>query len=270
VQCGGACALWVVMLGLGVKTLHIALLALLFVFTAVDLSAVEDGQPNREPTEAKPAPEVVGDVDDVASLIKKLDHDEFVQRESAGKKLAEMGAIAIPTLAEITNGKSPEASMRAFDIIVRHYKGGDEEVKTTATSALQKIVKSGKSFATRAKQALDPTKPAPRLGVALRGRIVGNAGIQRRVAVSIQNGVKQIDAEEDGRHVKILDDPQKGIKVEVTEENEGKKETRKYEAESVDELKEKHPEAHRLYQQYAGNVDAGGGNVRIHLKSDAP
>ena len=262
--------MWAVVLELGVKTLHIALLALFFVSTAVDLRAVEGAQPNREATEAKPAPELAGDVDDVASLIKELDHDEFLQREAAGKKLAEMGAIAIPALAEVTKGKSPEVSMRAFDIIVRHYKGGDEEVKKTAASALQKIVKSGKSFAARAKQTLDFTKPAPRVGVPFRARIVGNAGIKRRVAVSIQNGVKQVAAEEDGRQIKIFDDPQKGIKVEVTEEKEGKKETRKYEAESVDELKEKHPEAHRLYQQYAGNIHAGAGNVRIRLKAEAP
>lgn len=255
---------------MGMKTLHIALLALFFVSTAVDLRAVENEQPNREATEAKPTPELAGDVGDAAPLIKQLDDDEFAQREAAVKKLAEMGAIAIPALTEAIKGKSPEASMRAFDIIVRHYKGGDEAVKKTAASALQKIVKSGKSFAVRAKQALDPTKPDPRIGVPFRGRIAGKAGIPRRVAVSIQNGVKQVDAEENGRQVKILDDPQKGIKVEVTEEKEGKKETRKYGAGSVDELKEKHPEAFRLYQQYAGNVRADAGNVRIHLKSDAP
>jgi len=247
--------------------LHIALLALFFVSTSVDLHAVEDEQPNCESAEAKPAPELIGDV---APLIKQLDHDEFAQREAAGKKLAKMGAIAIPALVEVAKGKSPEASMRAFDIIVRHYKGSDEEVKKTATSALQKIVESGKSFSFRAKQALKPTKPAPRDGAPFLGRIDGNEGLQRRVAISVQNGVKQIDVEEDDRQVKILDDPQKGIKIEITEEKEGKKETKNYEAENVKELKEKHLEAHKLYQQYTGNVRANDGNIRIQIKSDAP
>ena len=117
------------------KALHIALLALFFVSTAVDLRAVENEQPNRDATEAKPTPELAGDVGDAAPLIKQLDDDEFAQREAAVKKLAEMGALAIPALTEAIKGKSPEASMRAFDIIVRHYKGGDEAVKKTAASA---------------------------------------------------------------------------------------------------------------------------------------
>lgn len=247
--------------------------ALVFVPAAVELCALEDEQSNcesPEETELKPAPEPAGDAVDVAPLIKQLDDDGFAQREAAVKKLAKMGAIAIPALAKATKGKSPEVSMRAFDIILRHYKGGDEEAKETAAGALQRIAESGKSFAARAKQALKPPKPAPRPGIQFRGQIAGNAGIQRRVAILLQKGVKQIDVEEDGRQVKILDDPQNGIKVEVTEEKEGKKETTKYEAQSVEELKEKHPEAHKLYQKYAGNARNRDGNIRIQIERVAP
>ena len=49
-----------------------------------------------------------------------------------------------------------------------------------------------------------------------------------------------------------------------------KKEMKKYAAANAGELKVKHPEAHRLYQQYVGNVRANGGNIRVRLKSDAP
>jgi hypothetical protein len=208
--------------------------------------------------------------EDISPLIKQLDHDEFKQREAAEKKLTELGEMAIPALAETTKSKSPEASMRAFDIIVHHYKGGNDEVQKTAAKALQKIMESGKAFAARAKQVIEPTKPALRGEQQFKLQVDGNAGIQRRVTVSIQNGVKQVDAQEGGRHVKILDDPEKGIKVEVTEEKEGKKEIKKYKAGNVGELKANHPEAHRLYQKYVGNVRANGGNIRIRLKSDAP
>ena len=82
------------------------------------------------------------------------------------------------------------------------------------------------------------------------------------------NGVKEIEAEEDGRTVKIVDDPNKGIKMEVTETKDNKKETRKYEAKSADELQKNHPDAHKLYKKYTqgngilpGGAPAFGGGI---------
>jgi hypothetical protein len=64
------------------------------------------------------------------------------------------------------------------------------------------------------------------------------------------NGVKEIQVEESGKKVKINDDPAKGIKLEVTETKDGKETTQKYEAKDAAELKTKHPEAHKLYEEY--------------------
>ena len=237
---------------------------------AVDLRALENAQPHGESTEAKTGSQQAGASDNISALIKQLDHDEFKQREAAGKELTELGEIAISALAQAVNSKSPEASVRAFNIIAHHYQSGDDGARETAAEVLQKLKESGKSFAARARQVIEPKKTAPQAANRFNLQLAGNVGVQQRVAVTVKNGIKQVDAEEGGRHVKILDDPQKGITIEVREEKEGKKEMKKYAAANVGELKKKHPEAHKLYQKYVGNVRANGGNIRIQLKSDAP
>ncbi len=148
----------------------------------------------------------------IGSLIKQLDDDEFAKRESAGKELTEMGAAAIPALTRATRRKSPESSMRAFNIIVRQYRDGDEAAKKKATNALKKIAKSGNAQAAKAKKALEPPKdvpgPANELTARADIRIDCNAGINRRVSVTVQNGVTKVDAEENGKQVSILVDAQ--------------------------------------------------------------
>jgi hypothetical protein len=103
--------------------------------------------------------------------------------------------------------------------------------------------------------------PPIRIGNAQLQIQVGNAGGNvSRVMGKELNGVKEIEAEENGRKVKIVDDPANGLKVEVTEKNkDGKEETKKYEAKDAAEMKAKHPEAHRLYEEYSSRV----GRVRI-------
>ena len=210
----------------------------------------------------------------IGSLIKQLDDDQFSKREAAVKKLTELGAAAIPALTKATRRKSPESSMRAFNIIVRQYKDGDEATKNKATNALKKIAKSDKPHAAEAKKLLEPPKNVlgTANGVTAKAdiQIGGNAGINRRVSVMVQNGVTTVDAEENGQKVKILENPKKGITVEITEGKEGKKETNKYQAANAEELKKKNPKAHELYQKYTGNVKADGGNVNIKIESKTP
>jgi len=71
------------------------------------------------------------------------------------------------------------------------------------------------------------------------------------------NGVKHFQCEEYGRKTKITDDPQNGITIEYTQKQGGTDETKKYEAKDAKELETKHPEGHKLYQQYLGNQPGG-------------
>lgn len=214
----------------------------------------------KQPAEAKPAGT------DFGELVNQLDADKFADRQAASHKLAEGGKAAIGALAEAAQGPSREASTRAVEILKNHFQKGDEATKAVAKEALEKISKGTNSAAARrAEVALNPKPENPQVlpglpaGIRLvPGRVQiqvqGNAGggIVRRVSIRVTNGVKEIDVDDNGKKVKILDDPNNGIKIEVTEKNkEGKEETKKYEAKNADELKKNQPDAHKIYEEYS-------------------
>jgi hypothetical protein len=87
--------------------------------------------------------------------------------------------------------------------------------------------------------------------------IGGGAGM-RTMSVKNINGVKEISVSENGKTVKIQDDPAQGIKVELTEKENGKEVTKKYEAKNVEELKKKHPAGYDLYKKYGGEQPGNG------------
>ena len=65
------------------------------------------------------------------------------------------------------------------------------------------------------------------------------------------NGVKNIYVTENQRKITIIDDPNRGIKIEITDTQDGKPVTRTYSAKNIDELQKKNPEAHKLYKKYS-------------------
>lgn len=215
---------------------------------------------------AEPAGEEKAETPDYAELARQLDADKFQDRQAAGLKLAEAGKAAIPALAEAAQNGSREAATRAIEILKNHFQKGDEANKAAAKEALDAIAKGeNPAAARRAEEALNP-KPAnqnlpPGLGnlriapgriqIQVQG-IAGGAGGNKRVTVKNNNGVKDIEVDDNGKKVKIHDDPNDGIKIEVTEKNkEGKEETKKYEAKNVEELKKNHPEGHKIYDEYS-------------------
>lgn len=215
-------------------------------------------------------PAFAADDGEIPRLIRQLDADEFAERQAATQKLQELGKAALPALEEATVGDSREASTRAFEILKTHLDKGVGDVKEAAKEALGRIAKGNNPAA--AKRADEMLKPAPTpktdpaapvapalriAGVPLRIAVAG-AGAKRVTTKSV-NGVKDIDVEEGERKIKIHDDPAKGIEVEVTEKKDGKDATEKYEAKNADELKTKHPEAHKLYEQYKD----GGAALRL-------
>ncbi len=85
----------------------------------------------------------------------------------------------------------------------------------------------------------------------------------RTMSVKNVNGVKEITTSEDGKTVKIQDDPAQGIKIELTEKQNGKEVTKKYEAKNVEELKKKQPAGYELYKKYGGEQGGNGVTFRI-------
>lgn len=199
----------------------------------------------------------------IAGLIEQLDAPRFTDRQAAQQELTDLGKAALPALEKAAESENREISGRAFEVIQRHFQGDDAAIKLAAKESLERMAKSAsESVARRAKDLISPPKPPERqIPGNLQGLRIGRVGqiqIQvadgarniKRVSVKNINGVKEIDAQENGRKVKIVDDPANGIKMEVTETKDGKEETKKYEAKNADELKTKHPEAHKLYDEY--------------------
>lgn len=227
------------------------------------------------PAEAKPEGEIQAQArqDDVAEWIRQLDADRFADRQTAHEKLAAAGGRAIPALSEAAESGSAEATARSINILAEHLARSDVETKAAARAALDKLASSKNAAAARrAKSALqeaDKPQPIAQNPAALPFRIAGNrifqiqggaqiqiqvqqnAGQGQRVQIAQANGVKTIEAEEAGRKVKIKDDPQNGIDMEITETKDGKPVTQKFQAKNAEELKKKAPEAHKLYEQYS-------------------
>jgi hypothetical protein len=212
---------------------------------------------------------------EIKQWITDLDADKFAIRTEATKKLIEAGVPAIEAVTEAAQqSKSAEVTDRALEILTELFKSDNTATREAAKQALAKLAQGGDTnLAKNATQIIaPPPEPAPNLPRGIRrGLIQGNGGnIQILSGGNIQingqalpvgkiamrqirivNGVRNIEANDDGRKVKIVDDPAKGITVEVTETVEGKEQTKKYEAKNAEELKKNHPEADALFQKYA-------------------
>ena len=209
--------------------------------------------------------------EELAKLVAQLDAPRFADRQAATEKLAAIGKPAIGALAKAAVGDSPEVTGRSIGLLAKLLESSEQPTKDAARTALETIAKSDRPAA--ASRAQELLKPQPeqmpggmrgfnfgqiRIGVGGGGGPGGGSGHR---SMKIVNGVKEIEAEENGKKVKIVDDPQQGISIEATTEKDGKDVTDKYQAKDAKELEKKHPEGYKLYKEYAENQAAGGMGV---------
>ncbi|MCO6456302.1 MAG: hypothetical protein J5I93_13470 [Pirellulaceae bacterium] len=244
-------------------TIFKRILGLLAVGLLAGTAAVGRAQEGPAQTGEPAAEEATQPAADVDQLIRQLDANRFAERQTASNQLSRLGAAAIPALEAAAQGASREVTTRAIDILKRHFEGGAADAKDAARQALERIQKGDNAVASRlAEQALNPEPeqpppmPVPGIGgiapaqIQIRMQAIGGANGQR-IQVQNVNGVKTIEVQENGRKIKIEEDPNKGIQVEVTEKKDGKETTQKYAAKSAEELKKQHPEAHKIYDKYS-------------------
>lgn len=221
----------------------------------------KDGATDEPAAASAPASGGAAESGDLPALIKQLDADEFSSRRDASAKLQQLGKAAIPALQQAALGDSREVTTRSLEILEKHFSGGDEEAKAAAKAALQQIADSKHMAARRAKDILNPPPPQPeqvaraiRLApgaIQIQVQAAAGNGVVRRMKIA--NGVKEIEVDENGQKVKILEDPQKGIEVESTEKVDGKEVTKKYAAKNIEELKKNHPDGYKLYEKHNQN-----------------
>lgn len=215
----------------------------------------------------KPAP-------DVAKWIRALDADAFGDREQATNELEKIGLAAIPAIKKAALEGNFEVSTRSVDVLQALLKSSDDKTTKAARAALEAIAgdKNAKA-ADRAKTALPAQgntgdnnvivgadgsiqigtgtlqiQAAPAGGFG--GMLQIGGGVRLSKSRTTANGVSTTQVDEGEQKIKIVDDPNQGITVEVTKTVDGKKKTETFEAKNADELKKKHPEAHKLYEKH--------------------
>jgi hypothetical protein len=255
----------------------VAQMAGIALVTALSLARAEDqaaasgaaSQPQAG-EKAKEAP-----ADEIAGLVEQLDAKRFADRQAASEKLAAIGKAAIPALAKAAAGESLERTVRSIELLQKLLDAADTGTHDAAQAALETIAKNGDrpAAARRAQDALsakqDEARPFPNMpgqAIVIGGAVQLGVGGARRESFKIVNGVKQTEVQENGKTIKIEEDPGKSLKIEVTAKKDGKDVTEKYEAKDADELKQKNPAGYKVYKQYGENQGLGG-VMRLQLNA---
>jgi len=232
------------------------------------------------PSATVPASPTSLSADDISALCGRLGATDFTVREQATKQLIAGGRDVIEKVAAAAEVDNLEVAMRCLRILKELFQRPDEPTKAAAQSALQKLSASrNRSAARRAGDILNPPEVAlpqgrqimlRQMNVQVRVAAVNAARVEvaggSRLQITNNNGNIMIDAEEGGRKVTITHQNEENIVVRVAEppaagEKEGK--LTECKAKNLAELKEKHPEAHHLFERYsgAGALRRAGGGV---------
>ena len=218
--------------------------------------------------ETPPEPAAAMSAAEIRRAIRALDANQFVQRREAALRLTRAGEAAITSLAQAVMNGSREVSTSALAILRKHYaKQQPASLHTAAKQALQQIAQSDHPRAARQAEAiLTPPPPVPpaRPAIQFQGgqfRIQIQNGGAQAIKVQMINGHKKIDVRENDRRIKISESPQQGIEFELHDQHNSQPRVRKYTAKNAAELRQKHPEIHRLYVQYT--KQPGGGVPRV-------
>ena len=212
----------------------------------------------------------------VDDLIQQLDSTKFEERRRASESLFDLGRDAFEKLASAASGDSREVTERSIEILRRHYRSEDEETKTAAKQALEGLV-SGKNprIGRAAQEALqieqqsqgpNPAQiarmqrvfpPQMRQQFPMLPPAAPNGQFARRTKVQIANGVKEIEVDYGNKQIKVQEAADGKIKATIIDTVDGKKVAKIIDAKNADDLKQKSPEAHKVYESVGKNAVAG-------------
>lgn len=199
------------------------------------------------------------DSERIAAWIADLDSGDFAIRQSASRKLTAAGTAAIPAVVEAAESSfGLEVPSRCVKILTALVESDDDVTSESATSALELLAKSEKkTVAQLAQDALAKPKAPPAInpfGNRFGARVViqqnfgaGNVRVQQRIV----NGQRETSIVEGDKKITITDTNDTDIVVTVQETVNGQQQTKKYEGDDLADLKNKHPEAARIYEKYA-------------------
>jgi PDZ domain len=85
-----------------------------------------------------------------------LDHPEYLVREAATRRLVSFGSAAVPPLMELAKTGHAESAVRAFDVLQKLYREGDDETYEAVESAYESLADCDNvSAESRANAAID-------------------------------------------------------------------------------------------------------------------
>jgi hypothetical protein len=190
-----------------------------------------------------------------ASMIAHLGDDNPHIRDAAVRDLRKAGPEALPALRDAVKSANPQVRDSAEMLVA------EAEGKRTPRLA-----------AARQQTALSPADALELQALAMpQGRIIVRGGnlVLNNVRLNNMPGQMQLQVVRNGQFTRDLTINENGRKIQIHEDNNGIKlqvgegaETREYTAKNADELKEKEPEAFKLYEKYAQNA-AGRLNIRV-------
>ncbi len=206
----------------------------------------------------------------ISRWISQLDSDSFADRENSAQRLYDTGSDAIKPLAEAARGHSYEQTAAAIGVLRRMLKSDDLEVGKTAQTALEQIATGHcDSAANLATDALQPPVELPEVVYPQVTPGMRRMNAMRMRAVQLQMAaavpvvpivpvvvVESTVAHDNGKKIQIDEDPQNGIRMRVTEKVTGVWTIKSYQAKDADELKQKSPDAHKMYEIAKKSKDA--------------
>jgi len=182
----------------------------------------------------------------IADLIKQLAADDFPTRDAASNELLKIGADALPALREALKSDDPSVQSYAEYLVPKiegAREGRDPRRVGRRAGAAQLNVRA------------IPGMPADVL-IARGGRI--------NINVTANDGTRTTNITDGDRKIAIEENAD-GIRMSVTDNDDGKAVQKDYEAKSIEELRKNNPEAAQIYDKYnaRGRGIALNGNARI-------
>ena len=219
----------------------------------------------------------------LVELVSRLDHDRYQVRKAAADALFRRGVEAVEALERAAVEGSLETTHQALQVLARLYRQGDPAAKKAAGEALHRLAQSKHAAAARrARMVVGGQPTGPRNVQAQRVLRVGPGGIRLQIgpaarkkiiangiAIKRQNGQLEIRRTVPGKEIHLIENA-KGIKLQVTQVKNGKKQTQIYQAKTAEELKKKHPQAYKLYKELKGFEKLGQLRRAIRIIPGAP
>jgi hypothetical protein len=224
---------------------------LLGLFALVPSPAMGDELPADDPVQ-RHAPAISSD-----ALARRLDADTFSERQLATEQLRDRGAHAHEVLEEVARRGSAEARSRALQILQEQLQSTDLDLQSAARRALENISGGTGPAARSAYSILHPAPPPENL--AMRRMPIRVAAIRPQLAPAVRR--YSITVNENGRVIRVTGS-EKGIDVEITETDaNGRKVTEKFHGKDEKELAEKHPNAHKIFQDFSQRFGIRGPHI---------